>query len=268
MKVNFYLSENGVHNRVITAMYNGCPEEKKLIAGFKYEPADVGVIFGVYKSKIKASWPRGEVYRAHRGDGADVIVLETGYIKRGDGPGDYYAAGFNGLNGYADFKNKGMPADRAEALGVKLKPWAQPMGGHVVICGQVPWDASCEGVDVLRVLAEAATLARDRSGMHFVYRPHPLANTELPGFPLSINNKLMDDLKGAYACLTFNSNSAVESVIAGTPVMVIDKGSMAFDMCVDKTPMPCRRQWLNDLAYAQWTPQEMEDGKAWRHLFR
>ena len=31
---------------------------------------------------------------------------------------------------------------------------------------------------------------------------------------------------------------------------------------------PDRKQWAYDLAYAQWTPEEMAKGSAWRNLFR
>jgi hypothetical protein len=32
--------------------------------------------------------------------------------------------------------------------------------------------------------------------------------------------------------------------------------------------MPPREQWLNDLAYTQWTLEELKSGEAWKHLFR
>ena len=113
--IRVYLSGNPVHDRVLEAFYEGCPNESELVKGWDYKPSEIAVIFGVYKSKVKQSWPRGRVFRQQREKNLDVIVLETGYVNRGDGETHHYAAGFNGLNGRADFKNKSMGPDRWEA---------------------------------------------------------------------------------------------------------------------------------------------------------
>jgi hypothetical protein len=262
MTASFYLSGNAVHDRVITALYEGCPDEKTLVKGFKYTPADVGVVFGVYKSKVPISWPRGEVYRAHRGDGSDVVVLETGYIKRGDSPSHYYAAGLNGLNGRADFKNKNSPSGRFLELGVEVKPWREA-GKHVVLCGQVPWDASVDHLDYPKWLEETQRKLSTSCGRKIVYKEHPC---------IEVGPPLETFLKDAWACVTLNSNSAVEAAIAGVPVIAMDEGSMAWGIAshhleLDNPKTPDRTQWLNDLAYSQWTPGEMQTGRVWRHLF-
>src|SRR6185436_15291850 len=111
-----YFSGDPVHDRVLKAFYEGCPVEKKAKSVLEYEPSETAVIFGVYKSKVPRSFARGEIFRQQRENNLDVVVLETGYINRGDGEDHHYAAGFNGLNGRADFKNKGMPDDRAMLL--------------------------------------------------------------------------------------------------------------------------------------------------------
>ena len=59
-------------------------------------------------------------------------------------------------------------------------------------------------------------------------------------------------------------------MINGIPVVAMDPGSMAWgvarhDVTMDFY-MPDRRQWLYDLAYKQWTIEEVENGNAWEHL--
>jgi hypothetical protein len=72
--------------------------------------------------------------------------------------------------------------------------------------------------------------------------------------------------------VTFNSNSGVEAALAGVPVFAFDEGSMVWEIAnktfdaIDNPQRPDRTQWLADLSYAQWTPREMREGKAWRHL--
>lgn len=270
--VNVYLSGDPVHDRVLKAFYEGCPAEKKLIKDFEYEPSEVAVIFGVYKSKVRRSWPRGKVFRQQREKNLDVVVLETGYVNRGDGESNHYAAGFNGLNGRADFRAKNMGPERWEALGVQLMPYSQ--GETIVLCSQVPHDASVEMHDHRQWIVETAEDLQRISKRPIVFRPHPLA--KLPPLPgcLFSTKPLVEDLKHAHAVVTFNSNSAVESLIYGKPVFAFDEGSMVWPIAnrnladIDAPMYAERKQWSRDLAWCQWTPEEMRNGEAWKHLMR
>ena len=269
--IRFYLSGNEVHDRVIRAMHEGCPESKEIVKGWGYKPSDIAVIFGVHKSKVPLSWPRGEIFRRQREQKLDVVVLETGYINRGDGESHHYAAGFNGLNGRADFKNKGMPSDRWEKLGVELKPYRD--GENIVLCAQVPWDASVEGTDHLAWIKSTVRDLKELSKRPIVFRHHPLAPLPLPEGCKPAKKTLLEDLENAHCVVTFNSNSGVEALINGVPVVVKDAGSMLWNLApisfhVVRTFLPKREQWAYNLAYCQWTPQEMKNGEAWRHLLR
>lgn len=273
MSVVAYLSGNPVHDRVIEAFYEGCPEEKKLKKLTEYEPSDVAVIFGVFKSKVPISFPRGAVFRQQRNKNLDVVVLETGYINRGDGENHHYAAGFNGLNGRADFRNKGMPDDRFKALGLNVKPWRED-GRHILLCGQVPWDASVDHIDYGQWLHSVVGEIQERTARHIRFRPHPAVKMgRLSGCEYSTRH-IMEDFKDAWAVVAYNSNSAVEAVIEGIPGFSFDKGSMALPVVsqsledIENPYMPDRNQWLNDLAYAQWTLDEMRSGQTWKHLTR
>ena len=269
-----YLSGDPVHDRVLEAFYEGINGEKELVKNWDYRPSKIAVVFGVYKSKVPKSFPRGEIFRRQREKNLDVIVLETGYINRGDGENHHYAAGFNGLNGRADFRNREMPDDRAKKLGVELKHWRS--GNHILLCGQVPWDASVENSDHKTWLIAAAERIKSYSPRPIRYRPHPLAKQAIPFIPgteLSVQS-LRDDLANAHCVVTYNSNTAVDALLEGVPVFAHDKGSMCWEVanksliCVDVPNRPDRQQWLNDLAYTQWTPEEMRSGEAWSHLLR
>jgi hypothetical protein len=265
-----YLSGDPVLDRVLEAFYEGCPEDKEFVRGFKYEPSDVAVIFGVYKSKIPKSYPRGQVFQRQRENNLDVIVLETGYVNRGDGENHHYAVGFNGLNGRADFENRGMAGDRWAMLNTTLRPYVK--GENVVLCGQVPWDASVEMHDHVKWLKHTAANLQKITDRKIVFRPHPNAPLpSLPGCELSMR-LFTEDLKDAHCVVTWNSNSAVEGAIAGKPVFAFDEGSMAWGIAnksllhIDEPEYPDRKQWAADLAYAQWTLDEIREGEAWRHL--
>ena len=95
----------------------------------------------------------------------------------------------------------------------------------------------------------------------------------VPGTELSVQ-PLQDDFSNAHCVVTYNSNTAVEALLEGIPVFAHDQGSMCWQVAnkslisVDVPNRPDRNSWLNDLAYAQWTLQEMRNGEAWRHLIR
>jgi hypothetical protein len=272
--VRVYLSGNPVHDRVLEAFYEGCPEEKKIIKNWRYEPADIAVVFGVFKSKVPQSESRGRIIRQQRENNLDVIVLETGYVNRGDGQNHHYAAGFNGLNGRADFRNQSMTDERWKLLNTPLKPYSR--GNNVILCGQVPWDASIDltGSDHVKWLKTTASFIQKITNRKIIFRPHPLA--DLPPIRGCEHSRvpLTEDLKDAHCVVTFNSNSAVEALIEGKPVFSFDEGSMVWSLCnkslldLEQPNYPDRKQWANNLAYAQWTPDEMRQGLAWRHLRR
>ena len=279
MSVRVYLSGNTEHDRVLRAFYEGCPSPNKaLISGWRHEPSDVAVIFGVFKSRVPTSWPRGRIFSQQRKNNLDVVVLETGYINRGDGENHHYAAGFNGLNGRADFRNADMPDDRAILLrrdyGLRLLRWREK-GRHILLCGQVPWDASVDHSDHIKWLAETVAELRRRAPKRKIrFRPHPMVKLkQIEGCEYS-EGPVWQDLQDAHAVVTFNSNMGVDATIYGVPAICVDEGSMVWNLCsrllaeIENPMMLDRESWVNSIAYTQWTLDEMRGGATWSHLFR
>ena len=276
--VAVYLSGNPVHDRVLRAFFEGAPEPKILCTFPEYEPTDIAVVFGVYKRNIPVSYARGEIMNNQLAIGNDTLVLETGYVNRGDGEENHYAAGLNGLNGHADFRNEGMPSDRWDMLEAELQPW-KPPGKNVILCGQVPWDASVQDVDMHEWLKRKAKEIAEVCDHPIIYRPHPCARNhpqEVPGC-VTTHDFFHNDLANAWCVVTYNSNAAVDAIIEGVPAIATGEGSMARGIALMDVGQilwaanvgQCdRQQWANDLAYTQWTPAEMRAGHTWRHLFK
>jgi len=272
MRIRVYTGDNESEKYVLRNFAEGCPEDVWLGDLDHYEPSDVAVVFGTYKRQVPISYRRGHVVHEQKRLGLDTVILETGYIKRGAGPDHYYAVGLNGLNGRADFKNANSPGDRAAQFSHLLRPW-QESGNHILLCGQVPWDASVDHIDFLDWVYKTTGTIKNHTKRDIIYRPHPLARTRGPwGTHQSVNYWLEDDLENCWCVVTFNSNSGVEAILAGVPAVAMDEGSMIMGVetnigQIERPNRPDRQQWLNDLCYAQWTPTEMKEGKAWGHLF-
>lgn len=259
------------HFASLDALAEGIPGAVKRKAT-EWEPCDVAVIFGSYKPADPKTHPKGEVIRKTLEHGGRVLVCERGYVRRDR----YVSLGWDAINGRADFCNDDVPDDRWLALGIKLKQWKR-RSGPVLVCGQVPWDASVQHHDHIAWCRE--TMAElTRRGYDAVFRPHPVALKRGGAFEVdgrvSENRFIKHDLAEASAVVTFNSNSAVDSVISGIPAIAMDIGSMAWSVAghslgdLDNLPMPDRKQWVNSIAYAQWTVDELRDGAAWRHVRR
>jgi len=273
MKVHVYLANNIVHDRVLMAFAEGCPEDCSVLPVSDYRPSDVAVVFGVFKPNIPVSYARGHVIAEQAKARKLTVVLETGYIRRGDNEDNYYAAGIGGLNGRADFRNQFSPADRwhlLEEKGVHCHPWWRG-GKKILVAGQVPWDASVAHSDHVQWIKDTLFKLRDGT-REVVFRPHPQA--PVPDFAEVGYSRGVVAWAEYKACVTYNSNLGVEAALNGVPVFVDDIGSMALQVAnrklsnLDNPVMPDRTQWLRNLAYTQWTPQEMREGQAWKHLFR
>ena len=81
---------------------------------------------------------------------------------------------------------------------------------------------------------------------------------------------LVENLKGAYASVFFNSSASVAAACEGLPMFVDDQSCVSWDVAnksisnIDNPEQFERRQWIYDLASAHWTD---EDGRA-GHIYQ
>jgi hypothetical protein len=193
--------------------------------------------------------------------GRNFIYWDRGYCRRIfatwlpralDGSGYYRWT----LNAFQMQTVREVSKDRWVALRTPVRPWAMD-GRHIVIAAPSDtYHAFHRTQDWLESTVEQLKRHTDR--------------------PLVIREKLcerplLDDLDGAHALVTHQSNAAVEAVIMGCPVFV-DPGSAAAlvgltDLSRIETPaFPDRKPWLCSLAYSQFNETELVDGTLWRHL--
>ena len=258
------------HRLTLKAMYRGVSSREKGFIKYdsEYEWCDVSVNWGIYKKHLPYTETRQVIHDWQEINGNKAIVIESGYIKRDR----YYSVGYGGLNGRADFNNKDCPPDRWKELGVDLKDY-RSQGEHILLCGQVPWDASVQHVDYTQWCADTVEAIKNRTDRPIVFRPHPKApiGAKLSGVKMSEASSIKEDFKNCWGVVAFNSNSLVEAAIEGLPVFACDEGAMSLDISnsiIDlETPkFYNREQWAYNLAYAQWTREEMARGLPWNHL--
>jgi len=276
VKIFFPTFENGnaLHAQVLNAFGAGIETSTgcRVAAGTVEEciAADIAVVFGVGKKAVPASFDRGKILDTRTALGLNTIVLEMGYIQRDK----YWAAGWNDLNGRADFLNDNMSSDRWKLLNEPLV--AYNSGKHLLVCGQVPWDASVQHTDHIQWLSDTVYKLRKVSDRKIIVRPHPLADKATPSFVGSTRSteSLDVDVSNAYAVITFSSNIGVDAILAGKAVFCDDVGSMVYGIAnrtlhnINAPKYSSRDQWSNNIAYTQWTLEEMSKGLPWKHLTR
>jgi hypothetical protein len=261
VSVRIYLSGNPVHDYVLKAMHEQVSGSKLCD---KYEVSDVAVVFGTYKPAIKNSYFRGAVIAKQKYYGKKVIVIDSGYVKRGDGIDSYYSVALNDINGFGDHKNKNSPSDRWESLGREIKP--SKHDGYVLLCGQVPWDASVRRINYIEWLNTTAIALNDEFNGNVIYRPHPLSGSSanVPGVKKCMSASIEESLYGAASVVAYNSNSLVDGVIEGVHAFALGEGHMVPNVSsssitseYEMFSVKEREQWAFNLAYAQWHPSEM-----------
>lgn len=149
---------------------------------------------------------------------------------------------------------RNVPSDRWDALHTHVEPWARA-GNHIVIAAPSPTYEKFHKI-------EGWTDRTVRSLSLITDRQLVIRNKETKR-PLQL------DLKGAHCLVTHGSNTAVEAVICGCPV-VVDRTSAArlvgsVGLQGVKNPVyPDRKNWLYSLAYSQFSEKEIVDGQLWK----
>jgi hypothetical protein len=214
-------------------------------------PTDLLVMWGA---------KRRDVAERARKEGADVCILERGYL--GDRFNWTSVSFGGGLNGRAQFRINPQVFDRCRwQRQVPHYPsaWREEDGGRALIMGQVPGDQSIRGMDFSKWVTDT-TAELSRLGYQPRHRPHPgdRRGFRSPVIPLEA------DLASADLVVTWNSNSAVDAVLAGVPTVAMDRGSMAWPVTAHEIGKaiirPDRSEWLARLAWKQYSLQEMESG--------
>jgi len=208
-----------------------------------------------------------------------TVVLEVGGIKRGT----TWKVGLNGINRDAYFGPSGNSSERADKLGLKLKPW-HTNGEYILLCGQ--HEKSEQWRDMPRMskwVMDTIENIQAHTDRTIIFRPHPRCT--LPEIereyrnvkrqdPRHINGTYDDydmQFDNVYCTVSWTSNPGIHSVIEGVPAYT-SNSSLAWDVSIksltniNNPPQPDRQQWLNDYAWTEYTIEEISAGLALKRL--
>lgn len=229
------------------------------------EPFETVVLSGL---REKGGWIRD----AYASRGVPVVVIDYGYLRRTSGVATWdtghWQVGLNRLGWVPPFQ---CPADRFDSLGIEIVT-RRKRGGAVLVCGQHAGDPS-HGLDEGGIAKWAEREIRAIKAIYrkgpVLWRPHPdSARIEVPGHDGQHVGPVVWDELHAVVCI--NSNIGHEALLKGVPVFC--RPDAPYEALGNKdyrdfgTPVvpsvERRRDYFQRLAYAQWTLEEMRQGKA------
>lgn len=202
-----------------------------------------------------------------------AVYIDLGYWKR-EGLTGYHKIAVGARHPTAYFQRRKHDYSRVKALGVTLSPWPKH-GRHILLAGM----GSKASVIAEHVAFEsferwAVETIRSHSNRQIIYRPKPSCKNSRPLNGTIYSPKEQDlsrVLQDCHAVVTHHSNVAVDALIAGVPVFCWHGVAAPLglqDLTQIETPRypDDRAQWLNDVAWTQFSVPEMAAGVPWRHL--
>ena len=213
------------------------------------------------------SWKQPRLIEGMLASGRHVLVMERGFLPNRR---EWCSLALDGFNGRGEFAPAGDGGERWQKhFAHLLKPWRQAEGDYVLMIGKGENDVSLHGADFKAWASEQAELLR-KAGHRILYRPHPDRPTPCPAGAELSTGSLQSDLSRASFVVSFNSSTDVEAVLSGIPAVITDVGSLAYPVAshslLEPIALPDRSQWCNEMAWRQWTLDELRSGYAWDHL--
>lgn len=261
----------------------------------RYSKCDVAVMLGSWKPE------RSNVHHVIRSsiveNAKSFICIETPLLGRQVfKPNKHQRVGINGfLNRAAIFGEEiDYPKDRLIDLGIDYKGWKRNNGNKIIVALQLAGDASLRHNDINQWCWDTVHTLREYTDRPIEIRTHPgvsekgWGNHEELFKDFCFNTKLKDisfvngrevpwqaQIKDAYCVVAYTSGLSIDAVVEGIPVIACDEGNFAWNVGerklsnIESLQLEKEenvQQWLQNLAYCQWTPEEMESGKCWNHL--
>lgn len=213
--------------------------------------ADAAVMWG---------WKRRDLFKPYR----QFVYADLGYWDR-----DHYTRVC--VNGWSPdrYLQSGLPRARFEDLGLEIKSW-RGSGSEIIIAGCTPKSAADHGFGYMEWEQRVAQGLKD-CGRPVVYRPKPndQGKRRIRGIGYD-DRPISEALSSAYAVVTHHSNMAIDALLAGLPVHC-ETGAAAcmstpLDQIASAREPEGREQFLSDVAWLQWTMEEIRNGACWAHL--
>jgi hypothetical protein len=203
-----------------------------------------------------------------------AIYVDLGYwgrrkLSRWDG---YHKLALNSRHPTAYFQNRPKGPERFAEFNIPIAPWRKS-GRHILVVGMSAKASWAEGLQPEQWERETIAKLRTLTDRPIVYRPKPnwMDARPIEGSTFQRTARLHEAFADCHAVVAHHSNTAVDALVAGIPCICPDGAASVLSghslEHVEDPPMPDgREQWAWDLAWTQWSIEEMQSGAAYRYL--
>lgn len=167
------------------------------------------------------------------------------------------------------FQRTAHPSDRFDEFGVEIQPWRES-GDAVMVIGMSDKAAYAEGLKSESWERDAVTKLKALTKRPIIYRPKPNwpGARPIPGTTMQRGVDLAEGLRGVHCVVARHSNVAVDSLLMGVPAICphgVASAISSHDFTDIENPLrsDARAQFAADLAYTQFSIEEMASGLAW-----
>ena len=257
----------------------------------QYRPSKLAVILGW--ATTNTGGPniqlRKQIIAEQQRHGFNTMCIDASCFKYLDNHGAYLRYSLGGpFYDRAEYANKNSSDAKwleiSNALRIKLASPQHNPNGHILVCMQRDGGFSMKSLDPITWLKEKIVQIRANSIKPIMVRPHPGAydpkdfdifrSKHYGRLDVHIidpsTTRLIDNLRGAYAAVFFNSSASVAAVCEGIPIFVDDSSCVSWDVAntdITKIESPqtfAREQWINNLAAAHWSDQDAQAGRIYQ----
>lgn len=215
-----------------------------------------------------------KLFRRYLERGIGVLYFDKGYLRgeHRESPG-YWRVSINSHHPTDYLVKASHEPNRGLAMGLKFDPWRS--GRKILIAGSsLKYHDFYRLPDPTSYAKRVVREIRRYSGRPIVYRPKPSWHdaVKIGGTAYSEHTETIHQaLEGAHVLVTHGSNACFEAVTLGVPVISLGNcvATPISSTSLKEIESPRlasddeRRQWLSNLAYCQYTLQEMRNGFAW-----
>jgi len=283
MRILFYVNEKRKWERRLFEVLNDSAGKHgitliKDTSGYMGVREDVGgvIVIGIGKNKRQCR-------QAYARAGKKVLYIDKGYFRNGKGfiPGkrtSHWRIIVGADHPTAYLNQVKRPADRWELLGLEMMPRREP-GQAIMIAGSSDRYSGHNLISKPNTYAQWIIDELRRRGIDnkIIYRPKPgwKGAEPIPGTIYSFAEMPIErEMDRSKVVITHGSNAALDSIMHGLPVIILGT-SIASPLTantlddMDNLDFPTdeqRYQWACNVAYCQWTPDEIHQGMAWETL--
>lgn len=212
----------------------------------------------------------------HKSQGKLWLVMENGYLPNIHGE-KYYVVGTNGYNGNGLNTGINYHSDRWGSFNLEIKPWRES-GEAILVIGQFGHQDTRYSMPQ-NWPDSVLTRLRKITDRPIIYRPKPtrprLPSNSYPNVVIDSDVDLIEQFGNVHAIVTWNSPSiSSKALLEGVPIFIdapncIAKKLSAGDIIDIESPRKLsREQFFYNLAYSQWSKEEIENGMPFKLLQR